>query len=112
MAYSPIFHRHVHISVEKEEKPEGASQVVPDIQSGEYSSGAVKICCGSNQFRQTAVAGVARGNSVEGLYKALYELIEVGIGAHHTLHLTDGVDDRRVVFSAEALADVGKAGPG
>ncbi len=46
---------------------------------------------------------------MERLDKALDELIEVGIGTHHTLHLADRVDDGGVVFSAKALADIGKA---
>ena len=38
--------------------------------------------------------------------------VEVGVGAAERVDLADRVNDGRVVFSAEGLADIGKAGAG
>lgn len=49
---------------------------------------------------------------MEGLEKALNQLVEVGVGAPHPFNLTYGVDDSGMMFSAESFTDVGEAGFG
>src|SRR5262245_13045121 len=44
--------------------------------------------------------------------EALYEAVELGVGAPESVDLADGMDDGRVVLAPEGLADVGKTRPG